>query len=163
MAVWGVATAARAWRGPFAGLVAGLVAGVMLGQPVETARSETSEPDPATLVAAQDLVLTLGLDRQITNIVELVARGRQEKDQTGSSRSRFLEALSARLPLVRHETAMLYARRFKAAELNAMTDFFRAGPGAKFLASSADIQREASRIGLKHAREALIESEKVPN
>ena len=163
MQVRGLRLPTRTWAGALASLALGLAVGITVGQSIGVARSETQEPDAATLAAAHDLVLTLGLDRQMSSIVELVARGRQEKDQTGSSRSRFLDALSARLPLIRQETALLYARRFKAPELVALTDFFRAGTGAKFLAASADIQREASRIGLKHAREALLESEKVQN
>lgn len=141
-------------------LISGLVGAalVMSGRPVV---AQATEPDAAALVAAQDLVLTLGLDRQLNQIIALVAKGRQNPEAAAAKRTRFLELLAAKLPLIRQETAMIYARRFTTAELIALTAFFRAGAGARFLEFNGELQKEATLIGLKFAREALAEAEQA--
>ena len=149
----------RSSAGTFRRLACGALACLAVAQVPHASRAQQTSPDPATLVAAHDLVLTLGLDRQLNQIIDLVAKGRQNTDPSGGGRARFLEILASKLPLIREETAALYARRFSAAELTTLTAFFRAGPGAKFLAVSSDLQRDATRVGLKYSREALVEAE----
>jgi hypothetical protein len=123
----------------------------------ERARADVPADDAEIMVAAQDLVLTLGLDRQISRIIDLVERSRKNP-ASDNKHSTFLEALASKLPLIRSETASIYAKRFTAEELRALTAFFRAGAGAKFLAVSTDLQKQASQITLKHTRDALAEA-----
>jgi len=147
------------------------LAGVVLALATPVAAQSA---DPAALRAAERLVETMQVGEQFEQMFGMMApvmaqnalaqmeagqasRGFYEELVKGDYARKqklqsilaeeYLTAIRAQMPRMKREYAREYALVFSAAELDALSDFFSTGAGAKFVAQTAPLQTKFSQVG----------------
>lgn len=115
-------------------------------------------PDPARVAAARELLEVTGVRKQMAGMIEAMSNGFAQGagvDASGKKRSeQFDEGMKKLLDYQEQlitDCANLYAETFTAEELKAVTDFYRSGPGAKFIQKTPELMRKGAEIGMKYS------------
>lgn len=136
---------------------------LFIAQPLRA--QDQPSADPARIAAAKQLMEVTGVMKQMDNMIAVMGDGfRKGARDAGGGRA--VEAISSefdshmqRLMSYREamleEFALIYAQRFTAEELNAVTDFYRSPTGKKFIAAMPDLMRAGAQIGMKYSQKAL--------
>ena len=117
-------------------------------------------PDPARVAAARELLEVTGVKKQLAGMIEAMSTGfaqgvGADASEAGKKRSeQFDEGMKKLLDYQEQlitDCANLYAETFTAEELKAVTDFYRSGPGAKFIQKTPELMRKGAEIGMKYS------------
>ncbi len=123
-------------------------------------------PDPARIDAAMEVILAIGVTQQMDTMVELMIN-EFATNMTGveeSKKAEFKKTMDAYAgkfrsyqPDMLKEFAMLYAKRFTAEDLAAITAFYRSPTGMKFVAAAPELMRLSGEIGGRYGDKAVAE------
>ena len=129
-------------------------------------------PDPATLAAAIELMEVIGAAKNFDNMVGMLKKhvtSAAADEPTATKLAEFFDKLLVKFSTYKKpmmdETAAIYAKKFTAAELKQVTEFYKSGPGTKFIAEMPALMEEAGGIGQKYAVQMmkdLKEAKDVP-
>jgi hypothetical protein len=132
--------------------------------------AQTAPPDPTRLAAARDLLDVTGVSRQMDGMITAMSQGFERgaahgnNPAAGKAASKefnvFLEKFSSYRQTMLDDFAALYAERFTADELKAIADFYRSGPGSRFIAAMPELMQAGSRIGMTYAEKVIAEIKK---
>lgn len=136
---------------------------------ISPAAAQEAAKDPARLAAAKELIEVTGAKKQIEMMLDMmkqgVGAGAREGGGEGAgaaAESEFAK-FSAKFQGYRdqmiEEFAGLYAEQFTAAELKEVTQFYRSGAGAKFIAVMPELMQRGAAIGQKYGLMAVREIE----
>jgi len=127
------------------------------------------EPDAARLAAAKDLLEATGTAKQMDGMIAAMAKGFEQgaagtgQPEAAKAATRefgdYMKRFSAYREQMITDFAALYAERFTAEELKAIADFYRNGPGAKFIAAMPELMQAGAQIGMKYSQKVLEETE----
>ena len=119
-----------------------------------------TQPDPARVAAARDLLEVTGVTKQMDGMVEAMSRGfakganadnseagKKLSDQFDTSMKKLLEYKDQMIS----DFANLYAETFTAEEMKTVADFYRSGAGAKFIAKTPELMQKGAAIGMKYS------------
>ncbi|WP_045836107.1 DUF2059 domain-containing protein [Hyphomicrobium sp. 99] len=119
-----------------------------------------SQPDPARVAAARDLLEVTGVTKQMDGMVQAMTRGfakganatsseagKKLSEQFDQSMKKLLEYQDQMIS----DFANLYAETFTAEEMKAVADFYRSGPGAKFISKTPELMKKGAEIGMKYS------------
>jgi hypothetical protein len=117
-------------------------------------------PDPARVAAARDLLEVTGVTKQMNGMVQAMSRGfakganansseagKKLSDQFDASMKKLLEYQDQMIT----DFANLYAETFTAEEMKTVADFYRSGPGAKFVTMTPELMKKGAEIGMKYS------------
>jgi len=117
-------------------------------------------PDPVRIAAARDLLEVTGVTKQMDGMVEAMSRGfakganadtsengKKLSDRFGASMKKLLEYKDQMIS----DFAELYAQTFTAEEMKTVADFYRSGPGAKFISMTPELMPKGAAIGMKYS------------
>lgn len=125
------------------------------------AEDATPPVDPARVAAARDLLEVTGVTKQMDGMVEAMSRGfakgaNAETSEAGKKLSDQFSASMQKLLGYKDQMisdfAVLYAQTFTADEMKAVADFYRSGPGAKFIAKTPELMQKGATIGMKYSQ-----------
>lgn len=117
-------------------------------------------PDPARVAAARDLLEVTGVTKQMDGMVEAMSRGFAKganADSSDEGKKLSAQFDSSMKKLLDYKDQMitdfanLYAQTFTAEEMKAVADFYRSGPGAKFIAKTPELMQKGAEIGMKYS------------
>lgn len=125
------------------------------------AMAQKAPIDPARLAAARDLMEVTGVSKQMDGMMAAMSKGFQKgaadagnaaaAGQATKGFNAFLDKFAAYRQPMLDDFAALYAERFTAEEMKAVADFYRSGPGARFIAAMPELMQGGSQIGMKYA------------
>ncbi|MEA2906338.1 MAG: uncharacterized protein QOI12_3725 [Alphaproteobacteria bacterium] len=113
---------------------------------------------PDAMTAARELVVTMKLADQFRALLPIILQNLKPaitQNRTDVERDfdtilpLLLEGMNARLDDLTEQTAGIYARHFTADELHALTAFYRAPVGQKFLDKLPAVTQESMAMGQK--------------
>lgn len=114
--------------------------------------------DPAKLAAALELMDAIGASNNFDNMLKMlkthVTAGAGDGPAAQASTDAFdklITQFGTYKKQMTDETAALYASKFSVAELKSVTDFYRSGAGARFIAEMPALMEQAANIGQKYA------------
>lgn len=148
-----------------------LAAASMLMLAAAPSQAQEAPADTAARqAAAMQLIEVTGARKQIELMLDVMKQGIGEGAReagTGADESQRMQQefadFSAKFQSYRdqmiEEMAGLYAERFTTAELNEITNFYRSGAGAKFVAAMPELMQRGGAIGQKYGVMALREIE----
>ena len=119
-----------------------------------------AQPDPARVAAARDLLEVTGVTKQMDGMAQAMTRGFAKGANASSSEAgkkmsdQFDESMKKLLAYQDQmitDFANLYAETFTAEEMKAVADFYRSGPGAKFVAKTPELMKKGAEIGMKYS------------
>lgn len=119
-----------------------------------------TQPDPARVAAARDLLEVTGVTKQMDGMVEAMSRGfakgaNADSSEEGKKLSAQFDSSMKKLLDYKDQMitdfANLYAQTFTAEEMKAVADFYRSGPGAKFIAKTPELMQKGAEIGMKYS------------
>jgi uncharacterized protein len=148
--------------------IAVLTVSLVLGLPNGPAAAQKAPPaDAATLAAARDLLEATGSAKAMDGMIEQMSKGfTQGAAQAGAGPEAEAAAAGFKASMAKFATyktemlndmAALYATKFTAAEMKAVADFYRAGPGAKFIQKQPELMQEGGQIGMKYSQKIMEE------
>jgi hypothetical protein len=117
-------------------------------------------PDPARVAAARDLLEVTGVTKQMDGMVEAMSRGfakgaNADTSEAGKKLSAQFDSSMKKLLEYKDQMiadfANLYAQTFTAEEMKAVADFYRSGPGAKFITMTPELMKKGAEIGMKYS------------
>lgn len=125
----------------------------------ETAKA----PDAETLAAAREMIEVTGVSKQIDGMIASVSKGiaasGADKNAAGKEMSSEFEAFMKKFASYKtdmlNDFALLYAQSFTAAEMKEVSNFYRSGTGAKFIASMPALMQKGAEIGVKYSRKLM--------
>lgn len=148
-----------------AGLAVALVLSV-----AAPALAQKAAVDPARLAAARDLLEATGVAKQMDGMMSAMSQGFERGATQGGNASAgkaaskefnvFLEKFSGYRQPMLDDFAALYAERFTAEELKSIADFYRSGPGARFIAAMPELMQAGSKIGMTYAEKVIADIKK---
>ena len=123
-----------------------------------TAPAAAAPIDPAATSAALELMDVIGASKNFDNMLAMlkthVTTNAGDSAAAKASTDAFdklVDKFGTYKKQMKDETAALYATKFTAAELKAVTEFYKSGAGTKFIAQMPDLMEEAGGIGQKFA------------
>ena len=131
-----------------------------------TAAATAEAPDPARIAAARDLLEVTGVTKQMDNMVQAMMTGfakgaDAEKSEAGKKLSEQFDESMKKLLGYKDQMiadfAVLYAQKFTVEEMKAVSDFYRSGAGAKFIAMTPELMNEGAAIGMKYSQKIVDE------
>ncbi len=128
------------------------------------ATAPTAPVDPDALAAAVELMDVTGGSKTFDSITAMmrqhVSAAATEATGTADATKLFddmMTKFATYKPQMLQETAALYAQKFTAAELKTITEFYKSGPGAKFIVAMPELMKEGGAIGQKYAMKMMQE------
>ncbi len=130
-----------------------------------SARAEPATPasDPARIAAARDLMDATGVTQQLDTMIDVMKQGfatgaQADTNAAGKQASAEFDArlatfMSYKANMI-DDFATLYAETFTADEMKTIADFYRSGPGAKFVQAMPQLMQKGSEIGMKYSLRA---------
>jgi uncharacterized protein len=128
-------------------------------------------PEASAIAAANELLEVTGsakqMDTMIDNMVQAFAKGIADNGggTKGEAMAAEMKARMAKFAAYKGEMladmAAIYAANFSVAELKAIADFYRSGPGAKFIAAQPKLTPQLMQVGMKYAQK-INEAAKAP-
>jgi uncharacterized protein len=120
--------------------------------------------DPAAKAAAIELMNATGDTKAFDNIMSMMrkhiqasAQGEAAAAATMKTFDEMMVNFAAYKPQMIEETAALYAQKMTVVEMKAITEFYKTGPGAKFVSILPELMKEAGGIGQKYAMKMMQE------
>lgn len=121
--------------------------------------------DPARIAAARELMEVTGVSRQLDGMLNAIKQNAAKGAATGGGEeaskkvaAAFEEAtkkfLSYKEDMI-NDFAALYAKTFTAEEMKTVTEFYKSGPGAKFITMMPQVMQEGGAIGIKYSQRVL--------
>jgi uncharacterized protein len=114
--------------------------------------------NPEALAAAKDLMVVTGAAKNFDNMVGMMkthvtASAGQGPDAKAIADSfdKAMTKIASYKQQMMDEMAALHAAKFSADELKAVTEFYKSGPGAKFVTLMPELMQEGGAIGQKYA------------
>lgn len=127
--------------------------------------AQKAPPDPARMAAARDLMVVMGADKQLDGMFQAIGQGMAQGAQTAGGGDaaakakqgfdQFIARFNQYRSQMLDDMAALYAERFSAEEMKAVADFYRGGPGAKFIASMPELMQAGSQIGMAYTQKVM--------
>lgn len=117
-------------------------------------------PDPARVAAARDLLEVTGVTKQMDGMIKAMSSGfaggaDANTSEAGKQLSEQFDTSMKKLVAYQDQMitdfANLYAETFTAEEMKAVADFYRSGPGAKFIEKTPDLMKKGAEIGMKYS------------
>lgn len=150
-----------------AGLVSAVLACFVALSPVALRAQE--QPAPAAqsadleerMAAARELLEVTGVTKQLDGMIAAMSKGfaqgaKADESEKGKKMSAEFDALMQRFLGYKEEMmadfARLYADSFTAAEMKEVSQFYRSGTGAKFIASMPGLMEKGAQIGMKYSQ-----------
>ena len=133
------------------------------------ALAQKAPVDPARLAAARDLLEATGVSKQMDGMMAAMSQGFERGATQGGGAgagkatkefNSFLDKFAAYRQPMLDDFAMLYAERFTADELKSIADFYRSGPGARFIAAMPELMQAGSKIGMTYAEKVIADLKK---
>lgn len=129
-------------------------------------QAEETKPvaDPARLAAAHELLEVTGVTKQMDMMAEQMSKGfatgsQAENNEVGKKLSAEFDANMKKLLEYKDQMiadlAALYAEVFTAEEMKAVSDFYRSGPGAKFIAKTPELMQRGADIGIRYSQKIM--------
>lgn len=114
--------------------------------------------DPDRMAAARELMDATGVNKQLDDMITIMvqgfSRGAGASDSGQAATNAFEQMMkrfiSYKQPML-DDFATLYADRFTAQEMRQITEFYRSGAGARFIAAMPELMRAGGEIGMKYA------------
>jgi hypothetical protein len=131
---------------------------------------ETLAPAPARIAAARDLLDVVGVTRQMDGMVSAMSQGFSQgagsaNPAVGKKLSGEFDAMMRKLLVYKEQmisdVAVLYAQTFTADEMKTVADFYRTGPGAKFIAKTPELMQKGAAIGMKYSQKIIDDMRKA--
>lgn len=156
-------------RSTFARLstLAGLAVAMLLALAAVPATAQKAPADPARLAAAKDLLEATGVAKQMDGMMAAMSQGFERGATKGAGADGgkaatkqfnvFLDKFTAYRQPMLDDFAALYAERFTAEELKSIADFYRSGPGARFVAAMPELMQAGSQIGMHYAEKVIAD------
>lgn len=128
--------------------------------------AKSPQPDPARVAAARDLLEVTGVTKQMDGMAQAMTRGFAKGANATSSEAgkklsdQFDESMKKLLAYQDQmitDFANLYAETFTAEEMKAVADFYRSGPGAKFVSKTPELMKKGAEIGMKYSNKIAEE------
>lgn len=129
------------------------------------ALAQKAPVDAARLAAAKDLLEATGVAKQMDGMMTAMSQGFERGaskgggEEAGKAATKqfnvFLDKFAAYRQPMLDDFATLYAERFTAEELKAIADFYRSGPGARFIAAMPELMQAGSQIGMRYAEKVI--------
>ncbi|MEQ1576978.1 MAG: DUF2059 domain-containing protein [Hyphomicrobium sp.] len=123
-----------------------------------TAAPAAGPVDPAAAAAAVELLEVIGAAKNFDNMLAMLKKHVTSAAGDGPAAKETAEAFDKLInqfgtykKQMTDETAALYATKFSASELKAVAEFYRSGPGTKFIAEMPELMEQAGGIGQKYA------------
>jgi uncharacterized protein len=119
--------------------------------------------DPASIAAALELMDVTGASKSFDNITSMMRQhvSAGAADAAGTDKMKTFDDMMAKFatykPDMLKETAAVYAQKFSAAELKTISEFYKSGPGAKFITAMPDLMKDGGAIGQKYAMKMMQE------
>lgn len=122
--------------------------------------------DPARVAAARELMEVTGVTKQMDGMVEAMSHGfakgaNADTSPAGKELSAQFDTGMKKLLEYKDQMisdfAMLYAQTFTAEEMKTVTDFYRTGAGAKFIAMTPELMQKGAVIGMKYSQKIADE------
>ncbi len=150
-----------------AGLVSAVLACFVALSPVALRAQE--QPAPAAqsadleerMAAARELLEVTGVTKQLDGMIAAMSKGfaqgaKADDSEKGKKMSAEFDALMQKFLGYKEEMmadfAKLYADSFTAAEMKEVSQFYRSGTGAKFIASMPGLMEKGAQIGMKYSQ-----------
>jgi len=124
------------------------------------AEDASPPPDPARVAAARDLLAVTGVTKQMDGMVQAMTRGfakgaNADSSEAGKKVSEQFDASMKKLLAYQDQMitdfANLYAETFTVEEMKTVADFYRSGPGAKFIEKTPELMKKGAEIGMKYS------------
>ncbi len=148
-------------------LVAAFLACFVAISPVPLRAQEQSAPAAQSsdleerMAAARELLEVTGVTKQLDGMIAAMSKGfaqgaKADESEKGKKMSAEFDALMQRFLGYKEEMmadfARLYADSFTAAEMKEVSQFYRSGTGAKFIASMPGLMEKGAQIGMKYSQ-----------
>ena len=152
---------AIATRAPAAALALGLAFACLTPAfaqqpPAAAPQAAPANVDPVRLKAARDLLVATNTDAQFATIIPLMfrqmrqslpAQGPAQQEEVNKVFDEIQKQFLERRGEILDQIARLYAAKFSAEEMNALSDFYRSPIGRKFIAAMPELAADAMRLG----------------
>ena len=147
-------------------------------EPSRPAQLPAAEPtdvsqEPERIAAAMELIEVTGAKKQIELMLDMMkqgvgagardAGGKADAAKAKKHFSDFTKRFKSYRDKMIEEFAGIYAARFTADELKAISSFYRSGAGAKFIAAMPELMQEGAEIGQKYGLMAVRELKALKN
>ena len=128
-------------------------------------RAEEAVPavDPVRIAAARDLLEVTGVTKNMDGMIKAMSRGKAigatseaGKELSGEFDASMKKVLEYKDQII-SDVAVVYAQTFTAEEMKAVADFYRSGPGAKFVALAPELMQKNAAIGMKYSEKIAKE------
>lgn len=126
---------------------------------------EAVSVDPARVAAAKELMEATGMTKQMDGMIAVMGEGFRKgaksvgggaaADKLGDEFDGHMQRLMSYREAMLDEFAVVYAQRFTAEELKAVTDFYKSPTGQKFITASPELMQAGALIGMKYSQKAL--------
>lgn len=135
----------------------------LLGSPAFA--EEAPAVDPVRIAVAKELMDATGMNKQMDGMIAVMSDGFRKGargtggaagDQLSDEFDKNMQRLMSYREAMMEEFAVIYAQRFTAEELKAVTDFYRSPVGQKFIEASPELMQAGAAIGLKYSQKAMI-------
>jgi len=121
--------------------------------------------DPARIAAAKKLMEVTGVTRQMDGMVTAMGEGFRkgandarkgtDADKLSDAFDRQMKRLMSYRDAMIDDFAVIYAQRFTAEELEAVTDFYQSPTGQKFIEAMPALMQAGAQIGMKYSQKVL--------
>jgi len=126
---------------------------------------EAGRVDPARIAAAKKLMEVTGVTRQMDGMVTAMGEGFRkgandarkgtDADKLSDAFDRQMKRLMSYRDAMIDDFAVIYAQRFTAEELEAVTDFYQSPTGQKFIEAMPGLMQAGAQIGMKYSQKVL--------
>ena len=126
----------------------------------------TPPVDPARVAAARDLLEVTGVTKQMDGMVDAMSKGfargaNADNSEAGKKLSAEFDVTMKKLLSYKDQMitdfAELYAQTFTVEEMKSVADFYRSGPGAKFISMTPELMQKGAAIGMKYSDKITAE------
>lgn len=136
----------------------------LLGSPALAEDAPAAAADPVRIAAAKELMEATGMTKQMDGMIAVMSDGFRKGargtggaagDKLSDEFDKNMQRLMSYREAMMEEFAVIYAQRFTAEELKAVTDFYRSPVGQKFIQASPELMQAGAAIGLKYSQKAM--------
>lgn len=147
--------------------LAGLM--IFIGVPAfaedQAAAPAATAADPARVAAAKELMEVTGVKKQLDGMMDMmkqsVAKGAAASggEDAGAKAAAAVDQASKHFLVYKddmvNDFAGLYAETFTAEEMKTVAEFYKSGPGAKFISMMPQLMQKGGAIGLKYSQRMI--------
>lgn len=134
--------------------------------PLTAQDAQVAAPDPARMAAARELMEVTGVTKQMDGMVDAMSKGfakgakssAEGQKAAGAFDDMMKRFLGYKQDMLR-DFEVLYAESFTAEEMNAVSNFYRSGAGAKFVAMTPELMQKGAAIGIKYSERMMKDAQ----